>query len=158
VRRILRNSISHIMIARILKRYALLSIAACVGAVSCQSQDDASRNWGQSPMVFDTLGASIALVGRRLGFQVESVAVNRGRIDLLVPRPDTLVNPDLELRVFSLLAHSVWSLAEADAETIAVTSANLTSHSEVMTRNTFFYYRSERRRQGDQGGSKSGRH
>lgn len=86
-------------------------------------------------------------VGRALDMNVSALTLGRHRLDVEVAMNTAAANPDSEYRALRPMAESLWQRGSLGsvADTVAITVVRLLRPDSAMERNTYFYYRSERR-------------
>lgn len=122
---------------------AALALIACDSSVSRRSASVAQA--GATDSTFRQVAAEVA---RALRVEVATLTLTRRRADVGVMLTTPHANPDSEYRAFQQLAESLWQRSPFGtmADTVAVSVTRVARPDSVIERNTYFYYRSERRR------------
>jgi hypothetical protein len=121
---------------------AAIALTACDSGASRRSA--AVVQAAASDTTFRRVAAE---VGRALHVEVATLTFTRRRADVGVTLTTPHANPDAEYRAFRQLAESLWQRSPFGtmADTVAVSVTRVAHPDSVIERNTYFYYRSERK-------------
>ena len=121
---------------------AAIALTACDSVASRGSSSVAQA--GASDTTFRRVAVEVA---RALHVGVTTLTMTQRRADVGVMLTTPHANPDSEYRAFRQLAESLWQRSPFGtmADTVAVSVTRVAHPDSVIERNTYFYYRSERK-------------
>ena len=132
---------------RVQRLSRLASGLTLVIVASCARDDPASAEVRASTQSEETYRELAKDASRVLGLDVISVTLGRHRADLVVSAPVPAPSPDHEYASLRRAADWLWLRSPFDqvADTIAITVSRTLRTDSLTERNTYFYYRTERR-------------
>jgi hypothetical protein len=126
----------------------LALFGAAIALTACDSGGSHGSASVARARATDTTFRQVATeVARALHVEVATLTMTRRRADVGVMLATPHANPDSEYRTFRQLAESLWQRSPfgVQADTVAVSVTRVARPDSVIERNTYFYYRSERR-------------
>ena len=121
---------------------------AAIALTACDAGASRGRASVEQAGAPDTAFRRVAVaVARALHVEVTTLTMTQRRADVGIMLATAHANPDAEYQAFRQLAESLWQRSPfgAQADTVAVSVTRVARPDSVIERNTYFYYRSERR-------------